>query len=58
MFEGAADSMSTHHYQSQRKTATIHQLTTMLSTSKYVLFRGHNHLLTTGADDPTLYSLV
>ena len=26
----------------------------MLSTSKRVLLPGHNHLLTTGADDPTL----
>ena len=26
----------------------------MLSTSKNVLFPGHNHLLTTGADDPSL----
>ena len=34
--------------------ATIHQLATMLSTSKYVLFPGHSHLLTTGADDPSL----
>ena len=34
--------------------ATIHQLTTMLSTSKNVLFPGHNHLLTTRADDLTL----
>ena len=25
----------------------------MLSASKNVLFPGHNHLLTTGADDPT-----
>ena len=33
---------------------TIHQLTTMLTTSKNVLFPGHNHLLTTGIDDPTL----
>ena len=33
---------------------TIHQLTTMLSTFKNVLFPGHNHLLTTGADDPSL----
>ena len=31
-----------------------HQLITMLSTSKNVLFPGHNHFLTTGADDPTL----
>ena len=36
------------------KTATIHQVTTMLATSKNVLFPGHSHLLTTGADDPTL----
>ena len=34
--------------------ATIHQPTTILSTSKNVLFPGHNHLLTTGADDLTL----
>ena len=33
---------------------TIHQLTIMLSTSKNVLFPGHNHLLTSGANDPTL----
>ena len=26
----------------------------MLATSKNVLFLGHNHLLTTGTDDPTL----
>ena len=37
----------------QRKKGTIHQLTTMLSTSKHVVFPGHNYLLTTGADDPT-----
>ena len=36
------------------KQTTIHQLTTMLSTSENVLFPSHNHLLTTGADDPTL----
>ena len=35
------------------KKATIHQLTIMLSTSKNVLFPGHNHLLTTDADDMT-----
>ena len=34
--------------------ATIHQVTTMLATSKNVLFPGHNHLQTTGADDPSL----
>ena len=26
----------------------------MLATSKNILFPGHNHLLTTGIDDPTL----
>ena len=31
---------------------TVHQVTTMLATSKDVLFPGHNHLPTTGADDP------
>ena len=36
------------------KQATIHQVTTMLATSKNVLFTGHNHLLTTGIDDPSL----
>ena len=34
--------------------ATIYQVTTMLATSKNVLFPGHNHLLTTGTDDPSL----
>ena len=33
---------------------TIHQVTTMLATSKNVLFPGHNHLLATGTDDPSL----
>ena len=42
------------HYVTLGKKATIHQLTTMLSTSKNVLCPGHNHLLTTGADDPSL----
>ena len=36
------------------KNATIHQVTTMLATSKNVLFPGLYHLLTTGTDDPTL----
>ena len=36
------------------KKATIHQVTTMLATSKNVLFPGHNHLVTTGTDDPWL----
>ena len=39
---------------SLHQKATIHQLTTMLATYKNVLFSGHNHLLTTGTDDPTL----
>ena len=38
----------------QHKKVTIHQVTTMLSTSKNVLFPGYNHLLTIGADDLTL----
>ena len=33
---------------------TIHQVTSMLATSKNVLFSGHNHLLATGIDDPSL----
>ena len=33
------------------KKATIHQVTAMLATSKNILFPGHNHLLTTGADN-------
>ena len=40
---------------SLRKKATIHQLTTMLATYKNVLYPGHNHLLTTSTDDPTLW---
>ena len=37
-----------------RKKATIHQETTILATSKNVLFPGHSHLLTTGTDNPLL----
>ena len=33
---------------------TIHQVATMLATSKNVIFPGHNHLLTSGTDDPSL----
>ena len=36
-----------------KKTPTIHQVTTILATSK-MSFPGYNHLLTTGTDDPTL----
>ena len=34
--------------------ATIHQVTTMLATSKNVLFPDHTYLLTTSAEDPSL----
>ena len=36
------------------KTAAIHQVTTMLATSKNVLIPGHSHLLTTGTDDTSV----
>ena len=36
------------------KKPIIHQVTNMLATSKCVLFPGHNHLLTTDTDDPSL----
>ena len=39
---------------SLRKKGTIHRVTIMLTTSKNVLSPGHNHLLTTGTDDPLL----
>ena len=38
----------------RQKKANIHHVTTMLATSENVLFPGHNHLLTTGTDDPSL----
>ena len=44
-------------YQTLGKNATIQQVTTMLPTSKNVLFLGYNHLLTTGTGDPTLWLL-
>ena len=43
------------HEMALGKKATIHQVTAMLATSKNVLFPGHNHLLTTSADEPTLW---
>ena len=46
--------MEGNHYFSLCKKAIIHQVTTMLTTYKDVLFPGHNHLLTTGIDDPSL----
>ena len=55
VYSGGSDIV--HHISSCHITTqktTIHQLTTMLSTSKYVLYSGYNHLLTTGADDMTL----
>ena len=45
----------THGGNDTAQKATIHQVTTMLTTSKNVLYRGHNHPLTTGTDDPTLW---
>ena len=36
------------------KQNTLHQVTTMLAIAADVLFPGHNHLLTTSTDDPTL----
>ena len=42
-----------YHHLSLRKKATIHQVT-MIATSKNVPFPGHNHLLTTSTEDPTL----
>ena len=43
--------VETYHYP---KKATIDQVTTMLATSKSVLFPGHNHLITISTDDPSL----
>ena len=40
-FDDAAEQYAQH------KEAIINQVTTMLSTSKNVLFPGHNHLLST-----------
>ena len=51
--EHAEDGKSKLDY-TLRKKATIHRVTTMLATFKNVQFPGHNHLQTTGADDPTL----
>ena len=39
---------------SQCNKATIRQVTTMLATSKNVLFPSHSHLLTTSTGDPSL----
>ena len=42
-------------YADTAQKTTSHQVTTMLATSKNVLFPGHNHLLTIGADDPAFW---
>ena len=39
------------HQSTLRKKAAIYQVTAMLATSKNVLYPGHNHLLTTSADN-------
>ena len=44
--------VKTHHIHCTKKP--LHQVTTMLLTSTNIQFPGHNHLLTTGADDLTL----
>ena len=41
---------SFHLFTDNAQKATIHQV----ATSKNFLFAGHNHLLITGAEDPTL----
>ena len=40
----------TSHYYHTTQKATIHQVIIMLTTSKTILFLGHNHLLSTGTD--------
>ena len=47
-------SVAGSHELPQCQKATIHQVSTTLTTSKVVLFPGRNNLLTTGTDDPTL----
>ena len=39
----------------QKATMHVHQVTTMKATSKNILFPGHNHLLTTIADDTVFW---
>ena len=38
--------------------SSIHQVTTMLATSKNALFPGHNRLPTTGIDDPGAWVII
>ena len=47
-------SLTLSQYSNTVQKNTIHCLTTMLATSKNVLFPGHNNVLTASADDPTL----
>ena len=49
---GEIDSLIVWYTTAQK--ATIHQVITMLSTSKNVIFPDHNHLLTTSTDNFTL----
>ena len=43
----------TLNYMHCAKKYTVHEVTTILVTSKNALFLGHNNLLTTGTDDPS-----
>ena len=45
-------------YMTLHEKATIHQVTIMLTTSKHILFPGHNHPLKTGRDDHSLRAPV
>ena len=59
MYNDRSDSVeyiikTTHYIITGQKKNTIHQLTTMLATCKNAKFPGHNHLLTTSTNDPTL----
>ena len=38
-----------------KKNPTVQQVTTLLTTSENVQFPGHNHILTTSTDDPSLW---
>ena len=49
-----SDNYGLDHCFTRGRSATIHQVTIMPSISKNVFFPGHNHLLTTGADDSLL----
>ena len=54
----SASKVSVHvhvrQYFSLAKKVTVHQVTTMLATSKNILLQSPNHLLTASADDPSL----